>query len=363
MRIVFVGGNSGGHLFPLVAVWHEVQKLNPTAEAHFVCGEKAEDRAALEPEHCPMTQIPTPRMNLALPMTFLRGLKQAGNALDAFKPDIIFSKGGAVSVPVCWAAKRRKIPIILHESDAVMGRANFIISKWAATVCLGFPSRVPRDSLLVNRNSKQEQIPTNFESRISNNAVVTGNPVRPEITEGKRNEGLKLTGLSGKRPILLITGGSQGAQALNEWAVQHLEEILKHADVVHLTGKGKQGATSRNGYVSLPFAMQELPHLYAIANLAISRAGAGAISELAMNGIPTIVVPLRGLAQDHQEANALAAEQSGGCIRIEQAEMQKLLPQVLALLRDTEKRKAMSRAIHTLAAPEAARRIAEMLLR
>ena len=193
--------------------------------------------------------------------------------------------------------------------------------------------------------------------------VVTGNPIRPSISVGKKSEGLRITHCKNEKPILLVTGGSQGSVALNDWVRKHLVSLLAQANIIHLTGKGKHGAGKKEGYFSMPFAMEELPHFYALATLAISRGGNGNISELAANGIPTILVPLRGLAQDHQEMNARAAEASGGCLVVEQADTEKeLLPAVLRLLANTEERERMRMAIRSLYHPEAARKIAEVLL-
>jgi UDP-N-acetylglucosamine--N-acetylmuramyl-(pentapeptide) pyrophosphoryl-undecaprenol N-acetylglucosamine transferase len=259
---------------------------------------------------------------------------------------MLLGKGGALSIPVCLAAKRRGIPIVLHESDAVVGRANRFLSHFAETVCLGFPSGEGR------RVKEYRQ-----------RTVVTGNPVRPEITRGSREEGLRITGFSGKRPVLLIVGGSQGAQALNEIVVQKLSELATLCDIVHIAGKGKTRGAPQQSYFAIEFANEELPHLYALASLAISRAGAGSLSELAANGIPTILVPLRGVAHDHQGVNAERAQESGGCILIEQEGLPRaLVPLVRELLADRGRLHALAEKIRTLNRQDAATNIARMLL-
>jgi UDP-N-acetylglucosamine--N-acetylmuramyl-(pentapeptide) pyrophosphoryl-undecaprenol N-acetylglucosamine transferase len=344
MRILFVGGGSVGHLAPCVAVLRTLQGHGEVL-AHFLCTEREEDRRYLEAEGIACTQLPLLRASLTLPFRYARARRIAGRAFDAFRPDVVFCKGGAIGIPVCLEARRREIPIVLHESDAVMGRANRWLSKIADVVCLGFPEQQARS--------------TKHEARF----VVTGNPVRPEVTRGTREEGLRITRLSGMRPILLVIGGSQGAEALNAAVREHIDELLAVCDIIHLTGKGKEGAASRPGYWSVAFAHEELPHLYAIASLAVSRAGAGSISELAANGIPAILVPIRGLAQDHQVANAERLARSGGARILAQEELGMLPQTVRSLIGDRALLATMSQQMRSLAASDAASRITGVIAR
>ncbi|MEK7562854.1 MAG: glycosyltransferase, partial [Patescibacteria group bacterium] len=219
--LLFVGGGTLGHIIPAVAVAREWMKQHPDAAVHFVCSPRGE-AAFLEKENLPHTMLDAPRLSWNFPWKFFLAYQKSQVLLQSLKPDLVFSKGGYVSVPVCLAAKRMKIPIILHESDAVMGRANRLIAKLSTKICLGFPTH----------DARSHHSPlTTYE--------FTGNPLRPEITRGSRAEGLRLTGFSGSRPILLIMGGSQGAQAINEWTVRHLEDLTAVCDVIHLTGTGK----------------------------------------------------------------------------------------------------------------------------
>jgi len=346
VRILFVGGGSIGHVAPCIAVWRAIQEHIPSVQAHFICAERSADREFLTREGVPFTALPLPRRSAIFPLTFLHAYWKASVLLRAFEPHMLLGKGGALSIPVCLAAKRRGIPIVLHESDAVVGRANRFLSHFAETVCLGFPSGEGR------RVKEYRQ-----------RTVVTGNPVRPEITRGSREEGLRITGFSGKRPVLLIVGGSQGAQALNEIVVQKLSELATLCDIVHIAGKGKTRGAPQQSYFAIEFANEELPHLYALASLAISRAGAGSLSELAANGIPTILVPLRGVAHDHQGVNAERAQESGGCILIEQEGLPRaLVPLVRELLADRGRLHALAEKIRTLNRQDAATNIARMLL-
>ncbi len=335
MKILLVGGGSIGHVAPAVAVWRALKRAKPDAELKMICSEEQSDAEFLKKEGIPFTAIRGRRFSPLRPDIFLGSFFRARRIIKEFSPDVVFSKGGALSVPVCLAAKIRGIPIVLHESDAVMGKANRLIARWAKTVCRGFPGE----------------------------GVFTGNPVRPVVTAGNKEEGLRITGFSGTKPVLLVMGGSQGARAINDVIAAHIDALLQIVDVIHLTGPGKGGIKARPGYFSLPFAYGELPHLYAISDLALSRSGAGGISELAACGIPSLLVPLRGLAQDHQLHNAVTAEKSGGAKMLDQETLGKtLLPALTTLAGEESKLSALRTAILTLYVPDAAQKIADEVL-
>jgi UDP-N-acetylglucosamine--N-acetylmuramyl-(pentapeptide) pyrophosphoryl-undecaprenol N-acetylglucosamine transferase len=343
MRILFVSGGSTGHLAPLVAVERAAKKIEPKVQTHFLCSKKKEDRLYLEHEGVAFTQAVMPKRSVLFPLKYLQSRHTAKKLLKTFRPDVIFSKGGAVSVPLCKAAHKKKIPIVLHESDSVMGKANRMVAPLAAAICLGFP-------------------PSDEQRQYGVKPVVTGNPVRPGIAKGNRARGLKIANFTGRRPVLLVIGGSQGAAALNEALLFHIDELLALCDVVHLTGPGKESAGRRAGYWSKEFAYEELPDLYAIADVALSRAGAGAISELSANGVPMILVPIRGLANDHQYENAVRAHAAGCAIELPQDHLNRdLADAVRHLLESPEKMKKMRDAAVDYHQPEAARHIAKIL--
>jgi UDP-N-acetylglucosamine--N-acetylmuramyl-(pentapeptide) pyrophosphoryl-undecaprenol N-acetylglucosamine transferase len=357
MRILYIGGGSTGHLAPLVAVEKGVRAIDPKTESLFLCSDRAEDAMYLSHEKVQFKQVPLPHRSLTMPIAFIQNYFSSKKIINEFKPDAIFSKGGAVSVPACMAAHHLKIPIVLHESDAVMGRANQIVARWAKTICLGFP-------LTETRDERRETSHSRLDSRISSLKIVTGNPIRSTITQGSREEGLKITGLTGSKPIMLAWGGSQGAEALNKVVREQIDEILKFCDVIHLTGKGKKGASPRAGYWSTELGHAEVPHFLAIASFALSRAGAGSISELAANGIPTILVPIEGLANNHQLRNATMAQENGGCIILLQRDLEpRLLDIVRELSSDSEYRAKIAKSMQQLHRPDASGRIAEIIAR
>jgi UDP-N-acetylglucosamine--N-acetylmuramyl-(pentapeptide) pyrophosphoryl-undecaprenol N-acetylglucosamine transferase len=341
MRILFAGGLSVGHLAPLVAVWREVKTMDPQAEALFVCSNKEEDKTYLQSENVTYIGIDAPRRSLLLPWQLLKAWMQAKKVVREFGPAVVFSKGGSASVGVCLEAARRSIPIVLHESDSVSGWANAFISKRASVRCKGFPVTQEKNDAW----------------------IYTGNPVRSSMMEGSKERGRALTGFTDDKPVLLIIGGSQGAQAINEMIVRHIDELLPHYNIAHITGRGKERNIQRPGYWHRTFVGKELADLYAITTVAVSRAGAGALSELAMHGIPTVCIPLEGVAHNHQVKNAEVMEREHACVYVKQRSMnQELVPLLLHLASSSEEREKLSTAILKLARPDAAKEIATLLL-
>ncbi len=336
--LLCVGGGSIGHIAPAVAVAHALKSSHPDLIVHFVTSPRLDDRKFVERAGFPVDALNAPRISFSFPWKFYRAVRASLEILRRVEPQVIFSKGGYVSAPICAAARRLKIPIVLHESDTTSGHANRLVAKWADHICTGFET-----------------------TEVTEHMTWTGNPVRDGVTNGSREEGLRITGFSGERPILLVMGGSQGAKALNRFARERFGALHPLCDIVHITGPGKNMMKKQDGYFPLEFAYEELPHLYAIADLAVSRAGAGSIAELAANGIPSLLVPLRGVAHDHQQKNALHAEKFGGAIVEQQGNLDEIVKWVGVIMSDSSRREAMSEQIHTLHRPEAARQIAKIL--
>jgi UDP-N-acetylglucosamine--N-acetylmuramyl-(pentapeptide) pyrophosphoryl-undecaprenol N-acetylglucosamine transferase len=345
-RILITCGGSGGHIAPALSVWEALRSFDPKSAFLFLCTEKESDAEFLRHSGAPFRAIPTPRFSWKGTATLIRAWRISKKTIEEFQPDVLFCKGGAVSLVPALVAKLLGIPIVLHESDVTMGRANRLLAMLATRVCLGWA--LPMRSTAMKRSGKYH---------------VTGNPVRNFIRKGKREDGLRRTGFSGKRPILLITGGSQGSIAINKAICSLLPNLLQHFDIVHITGVGKSGCARQKGYYTMPFAHEDLADLYAIATVAVSRSGAGAIAELAANGIPTILVPLRGLAQDHQQKNAQCAAHIGGCTVLQQEVLVDRLAEALhAIVKPHEHYVLLQRKIQNLALPTADRQIAKNIL-
>lgn len=232
----------------------------------------------------------------------LQGYFDARKLLKKVRPDLVFSKGGFVTVPVVYAAKHLGIPAILHESDYSPGLANRLGTKAAEKVLVTF-----EDTL----------------THVGNKGVWTGTPLRPAIYTGDRQRGLDFLGYDGSRPLLLVMGGSQGAQALNEALHAHLDQITDRFDVVQLSGKGKVIACDDDRCRQYEYIGEELPDLLAAADMALARSGANTVFELTALGIPAIYVPLPlSASRGDQIQNAEYARKRGYAAVLPQAEIE-----------------------------------------
>ena len=276
-RIVFTGGGTAGHVTPNIALIQRL--LSEGWEVHYigsVAGMERELIAALpEVVYHPIASGKLRRyhswQNFLDPFRVLKGIGQSRRLIKSLRPDVVFSKGGFVSVPVVIAAG--KIPVVAHESDFTPGLSNRIASRFTDRICVTF-----EDTLRYVPGHK---------------GVYTGTPIRPELYGGSRERALAFTGLSGSKPVLLAEGGSLGAQRLNELLRAALPLLLPRFDVIHLCGKGKLDAGIRDSaYVQYEYISEELPDLLAAADVILSRAGANAVFEFLALAKPMLLVPL-----------------------------------------------------------------------
>lgn len=211
------------------------------------------------------------------------GVFSAWVKIGRIKPDLVFSKGGFVSFPVVVAARLRGVPVLTHESDAILGLATRLIAPFADKVLLGWDLPLGKKYMYV------------------------GNPVREEILKGHARGALSICGFDGTRPVLFVMGGSTGSKALNDIVSKEKNGLLKHYDIVHITGDGKGRLKREKHYYSTPYMHEEIKDFFALASLALSRAGANALAELETLQIPTLLYPL-GLegSRGDQIANARA---------------------------------------------------------
>lgn len=285
-----------------------------------------------------------------IPLGFLK----AGFLLGRLKPDLVFAKGGYVSVPVVLAAAMLRIPVWLHESDVTPGLANKICSRFAKKIFLSF-----------------EESKRFFPHR---HAFVVGNPIREWVARGDREEGYRLAGFSKNKPVVLIIGGSTGARTLNEMAFAVLPELLKSAQVVHVTGKHAvqqdpplSGAISgyKSHYRQFEFLNKELAHIYAISDLIVGRAGSGGIFEALACGKPMILVPLPSRAsRGDQIENAKVFEKNGWAVVLDQNSLtpQRFLDEIKILLNNEDLRRKMADNQKKAGLKDAASKIAEAIL-
>lgn len=298
-RIILTGGGTAGHVTPCIALLPELKKEG--YDIHYIGSYQGIERKLIEGYGIPYHGISSGKLrryfdpkNFTDPFKVMKGYLEACKLMKTLKPDIVFSKGGFVSVPVVLAAKKYKIPAIIHESDMTPGLANKLAIPAAKKVCANFPETIhylPKDK-----------------------AVLTGTPIRKELFSGNKLKGLDFCGFTANKPVILVIGGSTGSRAINEIIRGMLATLLKDYQVIHLCGKGnlKESLERTPGYVQYEYIQKELSDLFAAADLVISRAGANAICELLALRKPNILIPLpQGASRGDQILNAESFERQG----------------------------------------------------
>ena len=276
--IIFTGGGTAGHATPNLALMEKLDRAE--WDVHYIgTAEGIEKKIVGERDDVIYHEIAWGKLrryfswkNFTDPFRVIKGYCQSRRIIRDVKPDVLFSKGGFVSVPVVAAAKG-KCPVIAHESDYTPGLANRLAARYATTICVSFTDTV-------------KFVP-------KGKGVHTGTPIRPALYRGSREKGLAFTGLSGKKPVLLMVGGSLGAQAINEALRAALPLLLPDFDIVHLCGKGKaEPDLVADGYRQYEYIDEEMADLLAMADVVLSRAGANAVFELLALKKPMLLVPL-----------------------------------------------------------------------
>lgn len=329
-HIVLTGGGTAGHVTPNIAL---IARLKEEGyKISYIGSYTGIEKTLIEEQGIPYYGISSGKLrryfdlkNFTDPFRVLKGFGEARKLLKKLQPDIVFSKGGFVSVPVVVAAGRLKIPTIIHESDMTPGLANKLCIPSAVKVCCNFPET-------------KSHLP-------EGKAVVTGTPIRQELLSGDPQKGRDFTGFTSDKPVILIIGGSLGAQAVNTAVRNILPQLLQEFQVVHLCGKGKkdESLTGLTGYVQYEYIEKELADLFAMADIVISRAGANAICELQALKKPNLLIPLSANAsRGDQILNARSFEKQGFSMVLEEEEItdQVLLDAVKKLFenRDTYRR-------------------------
>lgn len=307
MKILLTGGGTAGHVSGNMALVPELKEHG--FEIEYIGTFNGIEKSIVAKD-CDIKYhaIPAGRLNRAFTLRnftdafrVIKGISSASKIIKQTKPDIVFSKGGFVTVPVVIAASMHNIPTIIHESDYTPGLANKISAKFANKICTTFPETV------------------NFFH--SNKAICTGSPIRNEILCGDKNKGRALCNFANAKPILIVMGGSLGAVALNNAVRASLNRILSKYNVIHICGKGGSDAKYNGiqGYKQFDYVTDELPHLLAISDIALSRAGSNAIFEFLALSIPMLLVPLpKGSSRGDQIINAQSFEKSEFAIKLNQ---------------------------------------------
>lgn len=276
--IVFTGGGSAGHVTPNIALMRELKREG--YDIHYIGTSDGIERELVSAERYAHYHVICAGKlrryfsvkNLTDAIKVVRGTSQANKIIKDLKPVLLFSKGGFVSVPVVLAAKNR-CPIVAHESDYTPGLSNRIANRYASTICVTF-----EDTLKYTGEK----------------GVFTGTPIRNELYQGDRRNGFLFTGFNENLPVLLMMGGSLGAQAINEALRGALPDLLTQFQIIHICGKGKLSDSHNNlpRYKQYEYIKDELPDLFAIADIILSRAGANAIFEFLALKKPALLIPL-----------------------------------------------------------------------
>ena len=371
MKIVFTGGGTGGHFYPLISVAEEVNdiidKQNLIQAEMYYLSNTSYDEGALFENNITYKHIPAGKMrkyfSLKNGLDFFKtlfGLPTAIHVLFKIYPDVVFSKGGYASVPVVYAARILGIPVFIHDSDAIPGRANLWAAKFAKRIAVSYPEAV-------EHFSKQKD-----------HVAYTGNPIRKRIRMPQTKGAHEHFNFSYDIPTILIMGGSQGAEHINSNVLRALPELLKHYQIIHQVGKEKYEA--HKGFMDIEMGENENLHRYRLypfleeidlrnaagcADLVISRAGSGSIFNIAAWSIPSILVPIPEHVSRDQRHNAYAYARAGACEVLEQENFTEhvLVSEVHRVLGDEALMEKMRKGAKSFAKPDAAHAIAQELVK
>jgi UDP-N-acetylglucosamine--N-acetylmuramyl-(pentapeptide) pyrophosphoryl-undecaprenol N-acetylglucosamine transferase len=363
-KLVLAAGGTGGHISPALAIADHLARVEPACRIEFVCGARPVEvevyrRAGVTPKVMDVAQlVPGWRGLLSNVLNFRRALKATREYLRADLPRVVVGMGGYVCYPAVSAAAGEGIPTMIHEQNAVAGRANRWLSQRVTAIACAYPQAAaafPREK-----------------------TRVTGNPVRPEFVGGDRAAGLRHWGLESDIPTLLISGGSQGARRLNQIildALNSLDQAAAELGGLQLLWSGgeknfeelnealKKTACRRIAVRLLPF-IREMGLAYAVADLALCRAGAMTLSELTANGVPAILVPLPEAIADHQRLNAQPLVEAGAAVVLDERELngQRLADELSRLFFDRPGLEKMQQASRQWGRPQAVEEIVAMIL-
>ena len=310
MKIILTGGGTAGHVMPNIALLPQLRGLG--FDISYIGSVDGMEKDLVAKENLPYHGISSGKLrrylsakNITDAFRVVRGVGQARKIIKKIAPDIVFSKGGFVTVPVVLAARLSKVPVIIHESDITVGLANKLCIPHATKVCCVFPETLA-------------QIP-------KSKALLTGTPIRQEIFDGSRIKGVALCNFPEEKPVIMIMGGSQGSAAINNCIRDALDGLLTTFNIVHICGIGNLNeAAKRPGYLQFEYVGEEMGHLYAAADLVVSRAGANSLSELLALSKPNVLIPLsRRASRGDQILNAESFARQGFSVVIDEDDMDK----------------------------------------
>lgn len=308
-KIIMTGGGTAGHVTPNLAL---VPRLKEEGfDIKYIGSKDGIEKEIIKDANIPYYEISSGKLrryfdvkNFTDPFKVMKGIMEANKIIKKEKPDIIFSKGGFVAVPVVIAASMKKIPVVSHESDLTPGLANKLSAPFCSKLCVTF-----KESLNYIKDDK---------------GILTGTPIRKEILSGSATKGKEICGFKDNKDILLVIGGSLGAKSINDEVRKNIKKLLESFNIIHICGKNNLDKELNNlkGYVQYEYVKEELPHLLKAADYVISRAGANVIFELLALGKPTLLIPLsKKISRGDQILNAKSFENEGYSVVLDEDEM------------------------------------------
>ncbi len=359
-RIIVSGGGTGGHIFPAVSIANALEEKMPRCHILFVGAEGRMEMERVPAAGYKIVGLPISgfdRQNLLKNVKVLwrlcKSLLKAKRIVKGFKPDVAVGVGGYASGAALWAASRAGVPCLIQEQNSYAGVTNKLLAKKASKICVAYEG--------MERFFPKENI------------ILTGNPVRQNLTEKiDKEKAYETFGLDPKKKTLLVIGGSLGARTVNQSVIGGLDKLAKEKDlqVIWQTGKiyidraKKQAEPYKSERLIVTDFVSRMDHAYAIADLVISRAGASSISELCLLGKPSILVPSPNVAEDHQTKNAQALASKDAAILIRDVEAtEKLIDTALATLKDPALLKRLGENAYGMAQQDSANRIADEVIK
>ena len=369
MRVILLGGGTGGHFYPLIAIARALRDIAEEARVVnlelVMMGDTPFDLEALREENIEFEQIPAGKArryfslkNFSDSIKTLRGIVRAFLKFTIHPPDVVFSKGGFDSFPTLMAARIYRIPVVIHESDAVPGVVNRWAGKFARSIGISFPEAVPY--------FPKEKV------------ALVGHPIRQSVLGGSRDEAFDIFELEDKVPVVLVLGGSQGAQKINDIILAMLKEIVEKVQIIHSAGPLNGDSVKKEGEVALgdsPYKKRyhvypiltpgQLRNASFVADVIVSRAGAGTIFEIAAWRVPAILIPIASSAQNHQRENAYNYARLGAAQVVEEENFTPhvLMSEIMKIIENPARKEEMKQAASTFARVDAARKIANEIFR
>ena len=348
MKIILSGGGTIGSVSPLIAIFEEIKKQQPTAEFLWLATKTGPEEGLIASYKIPIKKISAGKLrryfsfqNFLGPFRILVGFFQSLIIIFKFKPQVVISAGGFVAVPVVWAAWLLRRPSVIHQQDIRPGLANKLMARFANIITVTFKKSL-----------------ADFPSKKTH---LVGNFVRPDILAGSKEEGYKFFKLDPSLPTVLILGGGTGSLNLNGIVLSSLQELVQFCQIIHLTGGRLSKMAEHSRYRGYSFLTNQMKNAYAIADLVVGRAGLSTLTELSALEKPAIIIPMPGT---HQEENAIEFFRNNAVALLKEKDLsaQSFAAAVKELLDDKDEMLNLSRNIGKAMSTDAAKEVVKMIL-